>query len=86
MIYYGYNVLPNHLILQEKFMEKESYSAFPSTDNRVQFSGMSLRDYFATKAMQGELASQSEDYEWSSTAKLAAYAYEVADAMMEARK
>lgn len=73
---------------QEKIMKEEVYAAFPSRDNRVQFSGMSLRDYFAAKAMQGELASQADGYEWpnESKEKLAAFAYEMADAMMEARK
>lgn len=48
--------------------------------------GMSLRDYFAAKAMQGELASQSADGgAWHDINKLAAYAYDIADAMLEAR-
>ena len=44
--------------------------------------GMTLRDYFAAKAMQGLMASTinatQKDY--------AVYAYTVADAMLEARK
>jgi len=48
--------------------------------------GLTMRDYFAAKAMQGELASQREGYDWSQTSKLAAYAYQIADAMLEARK
>lgn len=48
--------------------------------------GMTLRDYFAAKAMQGELASQSADGgAWHDINKLAAYAYDIADAMLEAR-
>lgn len=45
-------------------------------------SGMTLRDYFAAKAMQGMLAA-SEPY---STEELARYGYEVADAMLAARE
>lgn len=49
-----------------------------------------LRDYFAAKAMQGELSSQDEDREWPDTQdgaeKLARYSYRVADAMLAARE
>ena len=48
-------------------------------------SGMSLRDYFAAKAMQGELAGQYEGCQWYDLEKLAAYTYKVADAMLKAR-
>ena len=43
---------------------------------------MDLRDYFAAKAMQGLLASDVH----ANMYQFAARAYEVADAMMEARK
>ena len=49
---------------------------------------MTLRDYFAAKAMQGICASRDEagvliahGYEW-----IASEAYKIADAMLEARK
>ena len=42
--------------------------------------GMSLRDYFAAKAMQGIL------YEGLESAETATHAYEIADAMMKARE
>lgn len=47
--------------------------------------GMTLRDYFAAKAMQGFFASGNllEDVKES---KISAAAYIVADAMLEARK
>ena len=45
--------------------------------------GMELRDYFAAKAMQGMVAA---DCGWSSTKDYADFAYEMADAMMSARK
>lgn len=51
-----------------------------------QSGGMTLRDYFAAKAMQGELASQNNEREWNDMYKLARYSYDIADAMIEARK
>lgn len=45
-------------------------------------SGMTLRDYFAAKAMQGRLANP----DWlCSEARTATEAYQMADAMLEAR-
>ena len=44
--------------------------------------GMTLRDYFAAKAMQGLLAS-SRDLSWR---ELGALSYDAADAMMKARE
>lgn len=46
--------------------------------------GMSLRDYFAAKAMQGMFAADT-DSSVIPPAKKAQYAYEAADAMLEAR-
>lgn len=46
--------------------------------------GMDLRDYFAAKAMQG-LLTTVKDEEWQYD-EVAAIAYEMADAMMEARE
>ena len=45
-----------------------------------QSGGMTLRDYFAAKAMQGIL------FECLETKDTAKFAYEMADAMLEARK
>lgn len=53
-------------------------NAFPNPHLTHQ-TGMSLRDYFAAKAMQGILF---ECLEPKDTAK---FAYQIADAMMEAR-
>ena len=48
--------------------------------------GMTLRDYFAAKAMQGLLA-QSQGTALGSTVETAAeYAYAMADAMLKARE
>jgi len=65
--------------------------AFPSHGSmgEVVQEGMTLRDYFAARAMQGELASQTEDEYYSPTVKamtgLAEWPYEMADAMLAAR-
>lgn len=59
-------------------MEKETGgNAFPAEFN----DGMTLRDYFAAKAMQGIQSRVNWD-----TAAIARLAYEQADAMLEARK
>ena len=59
--------------------------AFPSTitDDSLHVGGMSLRDYFAAKAMQGLMASPSDP---ASVEIAAEWSYKVADAMLEARK
>lgn len=59
--------------------------AFPESGPRGQASwgeGMSLRDYFAAKAMQGEMVQgiHERDFDWT-----AARCYKVADAMLAAR-
>lgn len=49
--------------------------------------GMTLRDYFAAKAMQALITSRHTDYEngWYAEDAVASTAYNMADAMMEAR-
>lgn len=64
--------------------------AFPVqiSEYRVQ-DGMTLRDYFAAKAMQADLSTYSEDLIYESQDWFVARAekwYEVADAMLKARK
>jgi hypothetical protein len=54
--------------------------AFPNMTGQQ---GMDLRDYFAAKAMQGLMADSTRD---NYPEEHAAYAYELADAMMETRK
>lgn len=57
-------------------------SAFPQPINpREQGRGMTLRDYFAAKAMQGLLASEVN----AGLKAFAKQSYVMADAMMEAR-
>ena len=48
-------------------------------------SGMSLRDYIAVAAMQGGIASMGPNEDFSPV-KGSRWAYEMADAMLEARK
>ncbi len=48
--------------------------------------GMSLRDYFAAKALAGYLSAFDGSNEIPSDQKLAKWSYAVADAMLEARK
>ena len=58
--------------------------AFPTGTGVTPYhSGMTLRDYFAAKVMQGICAS-GPALEWSND-RLAAEAYAMADKMMEAR-
>jgi hypothetical protein len=54
--------------------------AFPSTDETTFDIGMSLRHYFAAKAMQA-LVTNADDY---SDKRIAQLAYDLADAMVEA--
>ena len=63
-----------------------SYVNVAGETHDVEFQGMTLRDYFAAKAMQGELACQSvHGGLWTDAEKLATYAYLMADAMLKAR-
>jgi hypothetical protein len=53
-------------------------------DQETNSRGMTLRDYFAAKAMQGFCASPT-GMEWANS-RLAAEAYDLADAMLKARE
>ncbi|MEX6370729.1 hypothetical protein AB6F62_22365 [Providencia huaxiensis] len=76
--------------------DKTGGEAFPASGHPgMQFvvqEGMSLRDYFAAKAMQGDLASQSEDLGYfpndvsdECLVNRAEFYYRMADAMLKAR-
>ena len=78
---------------------KDDRPAFPLLiDDAEVYFGMTLRDYFAAKAMQGIIAARSwhpdyvfpDNFEFSANEKAsfstAQAAYKYADAMMEARK
>ena len=57
--------------------------AFPQqTDLKLSYTGMTLRDYFAAKAMQGFASYIGPSMTFDSRAKTA---YEWADAMLKAR-
>ena len=58
-----------------------AFPCHPDIDNKL-FDGMTLRDYFAAKAMQGLLASDV----YAPKDKFAENAYAMADAMMKARE
>ena len=60
--------------------------AFPTQHGMI-MQGMTLRDYFAAKAMQGLVTSRHTDYEngWYAEDMLAESAYKMADAMLKAR-
>jgi len=60
-------------------MSKDNLKAFPYTG--AGSDGMDLRDYFAAKAMQGLLASDT----FAPVSEFVRRAYEIADAMMEER-
>ena len=64
--------------------------AFPQADRvgdiATQHGGMTLRDYFAANAMQGAIASSSAKLDFDFGPDIgAAWAYQVADAMIAAR-
>lgn len=61
--------------------------AFPHDGQANYTGGMSLRDYFAAKAMQGWLASFSGENGWPGKhlLSMASDFYAMADAMLEAR-
>ena len=76
-------------------MNKNDTNAFPLpiSANGIaepdQSGGMTLRDYFAAKAMQGALTTSGAPWlnpDKNYTDSLARMAYEVADSMLEARK
>jgi beta-N-acetylglucosaminidase len=61
--------------------------AFPANhfDLTVGEHGMTLRDYFAAKAMQGFMANKSNPMHFQPEAD-ASWAYSIADAMLKARE
>jgi len=60
-------------------VDPKKIQAFPDEYNE----GMTLRDYFAAKAMRGMV--NSGDYANNSYNDIADYSYAMADAMLEAR-
>jgi hypothetical protein len=64
---------------------KDNSPAFPTWNSVDITKGMTLRDYFATQAMQSFIAINN-DRNLLSDIDIAKYAYKQADAMMEARR
>jgi hypothetical protein len=63
--------------------------AFPSKKEHTTKEGMTLRDYFAAKAMEADMSTYSQDLIYESPEWFVARAkkwYEVADAMLRARE
>lgn len=60
----------------------EGGAAFPVSADNMQSLGMSLRDYFAAKAMSGYMVGTAQP----NAVAIAETAYEVADAMLAARE
>jgi hypothetical protein len=65
---------------------RSAFPVIPPSDNAAGFpypeSGMTLRDYFAAKAMQSLLMHQEGFYYWE---EVPVHAYRIADKMMEER-
>ena len=84
-IYDGGTAYPRN-IETRSFTDHDSGSRVLTTEKWED--GLSLRDYFAAHAIQGELACQSEaDGSWPEKylPDLAKRAYQIADAMLRAR-
>lgn len=68
-------------------------TAFPWTHDNVTCTGMTLRDYFAAKAMSTAVKiimrnherGDDSDWDWSDSKILSELSYTIADAMMETR-
>jgi hypothetical protein len=69
--------------VNEPAFPSNGYVASSLGDLSTSEKGMTLRDYFAAKAMQGMLANPNRDYTF---ARAATDAYDWADAMLQARK
>ena len=73
-------------------MSDKDLPAFPMKEPLTSdYSGMTLRDYFAAKAMQGMLAypgcdTRGSHHNNNTSQGVASMAYDYADAMLEARK
>ena len=66
-------------------MNKTIEPAFPVISGSWHRPGISIRDYFAAKAMQGMLANPVEGNDGMISKRLALWSYEIADAMLKVR-
>ena len=60
--------------------------AFPTSAGGHTLFGMSMRDYFAAKAMQALITNADQRSAFEADLWVGGRAYEIADAMLEARK
>ncbi len=65
-----------------------AFEHHPNYGQMLAVGGMTLRDYFAAKAMQALITSRHTDYEngWYDEAMVAASAYDMAESMLKARE
>ena len=68
-----------------EFNKPTNPHAFPNP-HRTDLTGMTLRDYFAAKAMQALLRQYPDHLMNSPASEVASDAYSMADAMMKARE
>lgn len=61
-------------------------STDPYIMNPISHGGMDLRDYFASKAMEGFLNCYGHNIKYAKDELIATASYELADAMMKARE
>jgi len=66
--------------------EKDGGFAFPVFNGQIVEPGMSLRDYFAAKALSHSLARETDSNGTTFIDHAARNAYEIADAMLKARE
>ena len=66
-------------------MKTEVPTAFPWSHGDLTCTGMTLRDYFAAKAMQSVIATVPHDVQIDSPYELASWSYAMANAMLKAR-
>ena len=67
-------------------MADKDFPAFPRQWDKDGHNGMTLRDYFASSAMQGELAAQHPDTGYYENVEaLAVMSYRIAEAMLKER-
>jgi hypothetical protein len=66
-------------------MKTEVPTAFPWNHGDLTCTGMTLRDYFAAKAMQGSIAGTPHNVDIEPT-ELATWCYIMADRMLKARQ
>lgn len=72
--------------MTDKQPEALEMATFQTIVQGLEIEGMTLRDYFAAKAMQGLQANPADEVMNMGFDAISKYAYEQADAMLEARK